>query len=161
MFLRAMLLRAMFLRALVAFLVLPGVVAGVVPVAWLALTRQTTLVQPYGLPPLAAGVVGLLWCVRDFYVAGRGTLAPWAPPTELVIVGVYRHSRNPMYVAVTLVLLGWAVAFGAPGLFVYAVAVAMAFHLRVVHGEEPWLARTHGRAWEEYARRVPRWVSRV
>jgi protein-S-isoprenylcysteine O-methyltransferase Ste14 len=66
-----------------------------------------------------------------------------------------------MYVAATLVLLGWAIAFGAPGLFVYAAAVAAAFHLRVVSGEEPWLARTHGRAWEEYARRVPRWVGRV
>jgi protein-S-isoprenylcysteine O-methyltransferase Ste14 len=151
----------MFLRALVAFLVLPGVVAGVVPVAWLALTRHTTLVQPFGLLPLAAGSVGLLWCVRDFYVSGRGTLAPWAPPAQLVIVGLYRYSRNPMYVAVTLVLLGWAIAFAAPGLFGYAAAVAAAFHLRVVYGEEPWLARTHGRAWEEYARRVPRWVGRV
>ena len=147
----------MFLRALVAFLVLPGVVAFLVPVAWLVLDDHMALVQPLGLLPLAAGVVGLLWCVRDFYVAGKGTLAPWAPPQRLVVVGLYRWSRNPMYVAVALIILGWALAFGARGLFLYGAVVAAAFHLRVVHGEEPWLARTHGQAWEDYRLRVPRW----
>jgi protein-S-isoprenylcysteine O-methyltransferase Ste14 len=100
----------------------------------------------------------LLWCVRDFYVSGRGTLAPWDPPRRVVAVGLYRYSRNPMYVGVTLMLLGWATAFAVPGLFVYAAVVAVGFHLRVVLGEEPWLARTHGAEWDEYARRVPRWL---
>jgi protein-S-isoprenylcysteine O-methyltransferase Ste14 len=49
------------------------------------------------------------------------------------------------------------VAFGLPGLFIDTIIVAIAFHLRVVFGEEPWLARTHGAQWQEYARRVPRW----
>jgi len=62
-----------------------------------------------------------------------------------------------MYVAVTLILLGWAASFALPVLYVYAIAVAIAFQLRVVLGEEPWLARTHGAQWHEYARRVPRW----
>jgi len=95
--------------------------------------------------------------VRDFYVAGRGTLAPWAPPERLVVVGLYRFSRNPMYVAVMLILIGWAWSFGSPGLGVYAACVALAFHLRVVLGEEPWLAKTHGQAWNDYASRVRRW----
>ena len=64
--------------------------------------------------------------------------------SHLVVVGLYRYTRNPMYVAVTLILLGWALGFGVPGQFVYAVVVAVAFHLRVVLGEEPWLARTYG-----------------
>ncbi len=68
------------------------------------------LVTPRGVPLLGLGTVLLLWCVRDFYVAGRGTLAPWDPPRHLVTVGLYRVSRNPMYLAVLLVLTGWAIA---------------------------------------------------
>lgn len=147
----------MFTRALLAFLALPGVVAVAVPVMWLWASHHTDLVQPLGLLPLLIGFVALLWCVRDFYVAGKGTLAPWAPPARLVIVGLYRYTRNPMYVSVGLVLLGWAVSFALPGLFIYAMVVAAAFHLRVVLGEEPWLARTHGEQWEHYTSRVPRW----
>jgi protein-S-isoprenylcysteine O-methyltransferase Ste14 len=114
-----------------------------------------------GLIPLALGVVLLFWCVRDFYVAGKGTLAPWTPPQDLVVVGLYRLSRNPMYIAVLLVLLGWAVAFRSRPLAFYALALAIAFHLRVVLHEEPFLARTHGERWTQYRARVPRWFSPI
>lgn len=116
-----------------------------------------TLRWPYGLALIALGTFGLLRCVRDFYVSGKGTLAPWAPPQMLVVVGLYRYSRNPMYVCVFIVLLGWAASFGSVGLLAYALAVAVAFHLRVVFGEEPWLAHTHGSAWQQYIRQVRRW----
>ena len=148
----------MFLRAVIAFLVLPGVVAILVPVASLWLGKHTQVVQPFGLVPLVAGFMGLLWCVRDFYVSGKGTLAPWAPPSELVSVGLYRYSRNPMYVCVTTALVGWGVSFGSTGLLIYAACVLVAFHLRVVLGEEPWLASTYSSRWEEYKQRVPRWL---
>lgn len=147
----------MFARALLAFLALPGVVAIAVPVAWLLVGARTQVVQPWGLFPLIMGFLALLWCARDFYVAGKGTLAPWAPPARLVVIGLYRYTRNPMYVAVVLILLGWAASFGSLGLFIYGMAMALAFHLRVVWGEEPWLARTHGQDWVQYASRVPRW----
>ncbi|AIY39916.1 hypothetical protein LT85_0756 [Collimonas arenae] len=65
-----------------------------------------------------------------------------------------------MYIAVTAILLGWALSFALTALYVYAVIVALAFHLRVVLVEEPWLAITHGAAWDEYANRVPRWLLR-
>lgn len=147
----------MFVRALLAFLALPGVVAFAVPVAWLFASEHTSLVQPLGLIPLVAGAVALLWCVRDFYVSGKGTLAPWSPPVHLVVVGLYRYTRNPMYVAVTLILIGWSASFGSRGLWGYTIIVAIGVHLRVVLNEEPWLARTHGARWQEYASRVPRW----
>lgn len=149
----------MFLRALFAFLVLPGVVAIAIP-ALLGLREIGAGGEfvPVGLLPLGAGFVLLLWCVRDFYVAGKGTLAPWSPPRHLVTTGLYRHSRNPMYVAVTMMLGGWAVCFWSPTLAVYAASVAVGFHLRVLFGEEPWLARTHGAAWSEYEAKVPRWL---
>src|SRR5690348_5736888 len=99
-----------FTRAVIAFLALPGVVAFLVPVAWIWLARFT-LRWPFGLALVALGTAGLVWCVRDFYISGKGTLAPWAPPKKLVVVGLYRYSRNPMYVAVSLILLGWAASF--------------------------------------------------
>lgn len=150
--------KPLFARAVLAFVALPGVIAILVPIVWLHLSGHTTLVQPLGLLVLGLGLVAHLWCVRDFYVAGKGTLAPWAPPTQLVVVGLYRYSRNPMYLAVTVQLLGWALAFGSRGLLGYALGVAIAFHLRVVWGEEPWLARKHGEPWQQYKQRVPRWL---
>ena len=149
----------MFLRALLAFLVLPGMVAVLIP-AFIGMRELNTGGQfaPVGLLPLAAGFALLLWCVRDFYVAGKGTLAPWSPPRNLVVVGLYRYSRNPMYVAVTMMLAGWALCFWSATLAVYAAGVLLAFHLRVVFGEEPWLARTHGTAWDDYKAKVPRWL---
>lgn len=147
----------MFTRALIAFLALPGIVAFAVPLAWSRVIGME-LRWPLGLLLVIAGTAALLWCVRDFYVPGKGTLAPWAPPRELVVVGLYRYSRNPMYVAVAAILLGWAATFASTGLLLYALSVMLAFHLRVVFGEEPWLARTHGAAWQAYAGRVRRWL---
>jgi protein-S-isoprenylcysteine O-methyltransferase Ste14 len=147
----------MFLRALLAFLALPGMVAFALPAGWL-FSQDAPLMQPLGLFLLLIGVAGLLSCVRDFYLRGRGTLAPWAPPEKLVVGGLYRYSRNPMYVAVLLILIGWAWAFASVPLWIYAACVALAFHLRVVLGEEPWLARQHGQAWADYASRVRRWL---
>ncbi len=148
----------MFAKALFAFLVCPGIVAIAVPLAWLGFASRLRLAWPPGLLLLALGLVGLLWCVRDFYVSGKGTLAPWSPPTRLVTVGLYRYSRNPMYAAVTVMLAGWAASCGSFGLAVYALTIVLIFHLRVVLGEEPWLDRTFGEQWRAYANQVPRWL---
>src|SRR5882757_5021684 len=98
----------MLIRAIAAFVALPGIVAFALPIA-----IGTSAGRPVQHVGIAAAVLGLgtlllLWCVREFYVAGRGTLAPWAPPERLVIVGLYRFCRNPMYVAVLTILCGWA-----------------------------------------------------
>jgi len=147
-------MNGLFTRAVLAFLALPGAVAFLIP--WVVLPHGP-FVQALGLIPLGLGVVLLLWCVRDFYVAGKGTLAPWSPPRHLVVRGLYRYSRNPMYIAVTIVLWGWALGFRSRAIAIYALVVMVMFHLRVVLGEEPWLARTHGAEWVRYRSRVPRW----
>lgn len=144
-----------FWRALIAFLALPGVVGFLVP--WLLRPRGAPT-NPAGLVLLAIGVFLLLWCVRDFYVFGKGTLAPWSPPTQLVTVGLYRFTRNPMYVAVLVILCGWALYYESRAHWIYTAFIALAFHLRVVYGEEPWLERTHGDAWMGYRLKVPRWL---
>jgi protein-S-isoprenylcysteine O-methyltransferase Ste14 len=147
----------MFLRALLAFIALPGVVAFLLP----ALIASSLAASPHfsfiGASVSGIGVVALLWCVRDFYVTGKGTLAPWSPPRHLVTVGLYRFTRNPMYVAVLLILGGWALLFHSFALALYAGAIAMVFHLRVVLGEEPWLAQTHDVEWQAYQQAVSRW----
>jgi protein-S-isoprenylcysteine O-methyltransferase Ste14 len=145
-------------RAVLWFLALPGTVAFVVPWWLLGPRASGGLVDSLGLLPLTVGTGLLLWCVHAFYVSGHGTLAPWDPPRELVATGVYRFSRNPMYVAVVLVLWGWALGFRSRPLAIYALVVMAMFHLRVVFGEEPWLARTHGERWVRYKAQVPRWV---
>jgi protein-S-isoprenylcysteine O-methyltransferase Ste14 len=147
-----------FLKAALAFLALPGVVAFAVPLV--AFQRDSTFAVWPGAPLLVAGSLLLLWCVRDFYVEGKGTLAPWSPPQHLVVSGLYRVSRNPMYVAVILILTGWAAGFRSRTLSIYAVCVAIAFHLRVVFGEEPWLARRYGDEWMRYRASVRRWLGR-
>ena len=146
-----------FASALFAFMALPGMVAFLIP---LAVIRAPTVpwTNPLGFLPLVVGTLLLVWCVRDFYVAGKGTLAPWDPPKHLVTVGLYRRSRNPMYVAVTLILIGWAIGFRSTPLLAYAALIAVLFHLRVVYFEEPFLARTHGTDWIRYRSTVRRWL---
>jgi protein-S-isoprenylcysteine O-methyltransferase Ste14 len=148
----------LFVRALLAFLALPGMVAFLVP--YLLLDPSERFFSTLGLIALVPGLAGLLWCVWSFYTQGRGTLAPWSPPRHLVMGGLSRFSRNPMYVSVVLILWGWTLGFASRALAIYTLAVMAAFHLRVVFGEEPWLARTHGDAWARYRARVPRWIGR-
>lgn len=149
----------LFWRAAFALLVLPGTVAFLIPLVLLAPARAERGFDGLALVPLSLGVFLLLWCVKEFYVSGKGTLAPWAPPRELVVTGPYRFSRNPMYIAVVLVILGWALAFHSLILVAFTLATLLVFHLRVVLGEEPWMARTHGDRWTEYRERVPRWLA--
>jgi protein-S-isoprenylcysteine O-methyltransferase Ste14 len=151
-------MKRLLVQSVFAFLVLPGTVAFLVPLGLLAPGGIEAFVEPTALIPLGTGVVLLLSCVREFYVAGRGTLAPWAPPVHLVTSGAYRFSRNPMYVAVLLVLSGWGWGFRSTRLALYAVAIMLAFHLRVLLHEEPFLHRTHGAAWLRYQAQVPRWL---
>lgn len=148
----------LFLRALLALLILPGTFAGLIP-AWIVVNDQWRNQGSWaGVVPLVAGITILLWCVRDFYVAGKGTLAPWEPPKRLVIVGLYRFVRNPMYVGILILLLGWSWWAGSWMLFCYALLFAVAFHLRVVLHEEPRLKAQFGDDWNAYATAVRRWL---
>jgi protein-S-isoprenylcysteine O-methyltransferase Ste14 len=151
----------LFLRALISFLVLPGTFAGLIPAWIVSADRGRGHALIFGAVPLGIGIVMLLWCVRDFYVAGRGTLAPWDPPKRLVIVGLYRYTRNPMYVGISILLTGWSLLAASPLLAGYTVILAIAFHLRVVQYEEPRLKEQFGEDWATYAATVPRWLPRL
>ncbi len=148
--------RFLFARALAAFVALPGIVAFAVPLLWLR--PRDRAFEPWGIVLIVLGGTILFACVREFYTSGRGTLAPWSPPRHLVTSGLYRYSRNPMYIGVVLLLVGWAVGFQSRPMGIYAGAMLFAFHLRVILYEEPWLARTFGQAWRAYADATPRWL---
>jgi protein-S-isoprenylcysteine O-methyltransferase Ste14 len=151
----------LFLRALISFLILPGTFAGLIPAWVVSMDRRRGDGFLIGAMPLAVGAVMLLWCVRDFYVSGKGTLAPWDPPKHLVMVGLYRFTRNPMYVGISLLLVGWSLLAESPLLAGYTVVVGIAFHLRVVLYEEPTLLKLFGEEWMRYATSVPRWLPRL
>jgi protein-S-isoprenylcysteine O-methyltransferase Ste14 len=150
----------MLLRALIALLVLPGVVGIVVPPTIAAIDPWRGSPAWPGVLLVAAGLVLLLQCARAFGVRGRGTLAPWDPPRNLVVVGPYRYVRNPMYVAVLALVGGWALTLASPLVALYAAALAVAFHLRVVAHEEPWLRDQFGDDWMRYRAHVARWAPR-
>ncbi len=150
-----------FLRALFAFLALPGIVAGVVPVLIASADTKFQVFSALGFVPLALGLVLLLWCVHDFFVSGKGTLAPWDPPKHLVVAGLYRYVRNPMYLAVVTIVSGWGLTFGSLWVGLYLIALAIGFHLRVVRYEESWLDGQFGTEWRKYSASVRRWLPRL
>jgi protein-S-isoprenylcysteine O-methyltransferase Ste14 len=114
-----------------------------------------------GLIPMVLGALIYLWCAWDFTFAGKGTPAPIDPPKELVVRGLYRYVRNPMYVGVGSVLIGEALLFQLLALLVYVGAVLLMFHLFVVLYEEPALTRKFGDSYRRFRETVPRWIPRV
>jgi protein-S-isoprenylcysteine O-methyltransferase Ste14 len=151
----------MFVRAVIAFLALPGVVAIAIPALIAGSDTSRSGGGLSGFVALGLGLVGLLWCARDFFVAGRGTLAPWDPPRHLVVVGLYRFVRNPMYISVLTLVVGWWLTTGSRLLAGYSTLLAIGFHLRVLYHEEPWLRRQFGDEWIAYSASVRRWIPHV
>jgi protein-S-isoprenylcysteine O-methyltransferase Ste14 len=151
----------MFIRALISFITLPGIIAVIAPLLIAYFDPWNRNYWSPGIFIIFIGTLILLWCVRDFYAIGKGTIAPWYPPKKLVVLGLYRFVRNPMYVGVLLLVLGWSLYFCSPLLFLYVIILAIGFHLRVVRNEEPWLQTHFGSNWELYQQEVPRWLPRI
>jgi protein-S-isoprenylcysteine O-methyltransferase Ste14 len=148
------------------FLVLaPGIVAGYVP--W-RICRWQVAAALLGIPWLrfvgvlliAAGLPVLLDSFARFALQGLGTPAPIFPTRHLVVSGLFRYVRNPMYVAVVTLIFGQGLLFGSVRVLEYGVAVWVAFFLFVLIYEEPTLRRSFGREYEEFCANVPRWIPR-
>ena len=149
------------LRSLLFLIVAPGMVAGYIP---LGLLRKGPLIDLgvfawLALPLWLIGTTILLWSFWNFLNQGRGTPAPIDPPKELVAVGFYRYTRNPMYVGILLMLTGYFLWYAFWSLLIYAVFIFLAFNTFVAYYEEPTLRRNFGAAYEDYCKRVPRWFS--
>jgi protein-S-isoprenylcysteine O-methyltransferase Ste14 len=147
----------------VFFAVAPGVVAGVIP--WLLTSwdvRSPALgSQLAGGLLTIAGAAVLVHAFARFVREGLGTPAPVAPTEHLVVGGLYRHVRNPMYLAVLACIVGQALLLGQPGLLVYGAIMAVAFVAFVKLYEEPTLASTFVAEYDAYRAAVPGWWPRL
>jgi protein-S-isoprenylcysteine O-methyltransferase Ste14 len=154
----------LWLRTALFTLLVPGTVLVLIPFGLLALGFGTTLhlgpVRWAGLLPLGLGLAIIVHCFAEFVRRGRGTPAPYDPPRELVVAGLYRFVRNPQYLGVLLVALGEALLAEAPVLLGYAAFLAIAYHLFVQYYEEPTLGRLFGESYARYREAVPRWLPR-
>lgn len=107
---------------------------------------------------IAGGLAILLRCVWEFAHHGRGTLAPFDEPRHLVVQGLYRYVRNPMYVGVVLMLVGQSWLFWSRPLLLYALGVFVAFNVFIMGYEELRLRAKFGPEYEDYCRHVGRWI---
>jgi protein-S-isoprenylcysteine O-methyltransferase Ste14 len=148
------------------FVVAPFTLAGLIP-WWMTrwqvgpafLGLEATRIA--GALLVAAGVPGLVDSFARFALQGLGTPAPVAPPHKLVVTGLYRYVRNPMYVSILAVILGQALVLADTRLIVYGALFWLAFHLFVVAYEEPTLEQSFGTEYDAFRANVPRWIPRL
>ena len=147
-------------------IIAPGIVAGFIP-WWIS---KSNVQAPFlGFVPLRAlgalllvvSVLVLLESFARFALQGVGTPAPVFPTRHLVVNGLYRYVRNPMYLAVVSIIFGQAMILGSVSLLAYGVLVWLTFHLFVLAYEEPTLRKTFGTEYDAFCANVPRWVPRL
>ncbi len=114
-----------------------------------------------GVCMIALAHVVLLFLLVAFVRVGRGTQAPLDPPRAMVVQGLYRWVRNPMYLLYMGIVLGEAMIYRSPALLVYLLIFWLATHAYVVGVEEKALERRFGTAYSDYCGRVGRWLPRL
>ncbi len=152
------------LKTILFMFFVAGLLLVVFPV-WL-MTTHTALfsfgvLRWLALPCWAAGAAGSIWCAWAFTVRGHGTPSPTDPPRELVVSGLYRYVRNPIYLGVVVFLLGHVLWHPSYSILWMPVIVAVCAHLFVTLYEEPHLRKTFGASYEAYCKSVPRWIPRL
>ena len=147
------------LKTLAFTIVIPGTVGLYLPQA---LKNSATKVPPafewIGVALFVCGAAIYFWCAWDFVSKGLGTPAPIDAPRVLVVKGLYRFTRNPMYVGVFSAIQGQALYYASAHVAVYGLVMLTMAYLFVVFYEEPTLRRLFGAQYEEYCREVPRWI---
>ncbi len=155
---------SLLLRNFLFTILQPGVVTVLIPFLILYYSRTELLPERWtalnvaGAVVMVAGTCILLNCVLRFATEGKGTISPIDPTKKLVIRGLYKYSRNPMYVGVMFIMIGEAVFIWSLALAIYAAIVFAAFNLFIVLHEEPRCRREFGSEYEDYYRRVRRWL---
>lgn len=158
----------MVLRHLLSIALLPFVVTVLVP-RWLLAREAVRASMPsvlgsarqiVGMAVFAPGLALFIWCVLLFARVGRGTLAPWDPTRRLVVVGPYRHVRNPMITSVATMLGGEALFFNSRSIALWMVLFVAINHAYFVLVEEPGLIARFGDDYRRYRDAVPRWLPR-
>lgn len=152
-------------RSLIWAALLPGLFAGYVPWRYFGLREvRIELSNPVhlvGLASLTIGILLLAACIGEFATRGRGTLSPLDPPRHLVVRGLYRYVRNPMYLSVTAIVLGEVLLTSSTALLVYWIIWFVTANMFVLIYEEPALRNEFGASYDDYCRRVGRWLPRL
>ena len=155
----------LFLRSLLWTVLLPGLFAGFVPWRYLGLNRVSldwsNPVHLLGVMVIGLGAALLAACIIEFARSGRGTLSPVDPPRHLVVRGLYRYVRNPMYLSVTLIVFGEVILTRSRALAIYWAIWFLVVNLFVLGYEEPTLREQFGGSYDEYTRRVSRWIPTI
>lgn len=155
---------SLLLRNLLFTILQPGVVGVLVPYLLLRNSGETffpaewTVLHFTGAVLMIVGASVLLRCILRFVTEGKGTISPIDPTKKLIIKGLYKYSRNPMYVGMMILLAGEAIFWRSLHLAIYAVVIFVAFNLFVILHEEPRLRRVFGEEYEEYFQNVRRWL---
>jgi protein-S-isoprenylcysteine O-methyltransferase Ste14 len=144
---------------------LPGMLGGYFPWRYFGLREAqpdpSNLRDLAGIVCISVGAVLLGACIWEFARSGRGTLSPVDPPRELVVQGLYRYVRNPMYLSVTLIVLGEVLLTRSRGLLLYWMIWFIGVSLFVIGYEEPNLRRRFGAAYDQYTQKVGRWLPTI
>jgi protein-S-isoprenylcysteine O-methyltransferase Ste14 len=150
-------------KSLLYLIVEAGLFALYVPLALLRSgpRLETGVISLLALPLWLIGSLVVLWCFWDFTFKGRGTPMPIDPPRELVVTGFYRYVRNPIYVGVLAIFLGHFLWLGYWALLIYTVLAIIGVHFFIILYEEPTLKRKFGASYEEYLKKVPRWMPKI
>lgn len=152
-------------RSVLWAVLLPGTVTGYVPWRYFGLARvrldSRNPLHGLGIVCIGIGAILLGTCIREFARRGRGTLSPVEPPRELVVQGLYRYVRNPMYLSVCLILLGEFFLIRSRSFLLYALSFFLVVNVFVMGYEEPDLRRRFDGSYALYCRRVGRWLPRI
>lgn len=155
---------SLLLRNLFFTILQPGIVAGLIPYLILNYQKvsisfeQVNFRHYSGIAIFVIGFAIMIFCILSFAIKGKGTLSPLDPAKKLITAGLYRFSRNPMYVGVLLILTGEAVYFLSVYLFVYTLFAFAAFYGFVVFYEEPYLKKVFSEEYISYCSKVRRWI---
>lgn len=141
----------------------PGTVVGLIPYLIVrgrledVFNEKWSLLQNISLIAFVIGLIIMLWCIWDFANKGRGTISPADPTKQLITSGLYRYSRNPMYIGVIVMLVSEALFFNQLNLWIYMCLMIVAFNVFIRWHEEPRLEDNFGEEYITYMKKVRRW----
>jgi protein-S-isoprenylcysteine O-methyltransferase Ste14 len=125
------------------------------------LVFNTNILAYFSIPLYIIGTIIIIWCSVDMVKRGLGTPAHLDPPKKLIINGLYRYVRNPIYLGALFVLLGYILWFGSGLMILYFLFFVLAYQILITLIEEPILRNTFGKDYEDYCKKVPRWIPRI
>ncbi len=152
----------LFLKNFLFTLIVPGAVAVYIP---LLISQNSTIFSNLSLMIaiflFCIGCALYFWCLWDFASFGGGTPVLIDAPKKLVVRGLYRYSRNPMFAGVLIVLVGWAIMFQSLSLLIHWTCVALTFQIFIIFYEEPHLQTVFGNQYKNYCNKVGRWIPKL